>query len=182
MNELAERAVELDANSLSVKIVCIMKHFANNDKARFFSEVEACLKRDLNVSYRLGALGMYLSFYGEWERGKRILDHVMHSNIEYPLFLLGPTMLYHYRKKEYKRSLEEAEKYLIPSLFWGPMLRVAALGQLNRLDEAKPNIAHLLQLKPEFESKARYLISRFVKENELVEHVLDGLRKAGMNV
>jgi 5,10-methylenetetrahydrofolate reductase len=62
------------------------------------------------------------------------------------------------------------------------MLRVAALGQLNRLDEAKPNIAHLLQLKPEFESKARYLISRFVKENELVEHVLDGLRKAGMNV
>jgi hypothetical protein len=62
------------------------------------------------------------------------------------------------------------------------MLRVAALGQLNRLDEARPNIAHLFQLKPEFESKAKYLISRFVKEDELVEHVLKGLRLAGMKV
>jgi hypothetical protein len=159
-----------------------MKHFANNDRTRFLNEVEACLKRDLNISYRLGALGMYLSFYGEWERGQSILDQVMRSNIKYPLFLLGPTMLYYYRKKEYKRSLVEAEKYLIPSLFWGPMLRVAALGQLNRLDEARPNIAHLFQLKPEFESKAKYLISRFVKEDELVEHVLKGLRLAGMKV
>jgi len=182
MNELAERAVDLDANSLTIKIVCVMKHFANNDKGRFFNEVETCLKKDLNNSYRLGALGMYLSFYGEWERGKSILDQVMRSNIKYPLFLLGPTMLYYYRKKAYKKSLLEAEKYLIPSLFWGPMLRVAALGQLNRMDDAKPNIVNLLQLKPEFESKARYLISRFVKEDELVEHLLEGLRKAGLQV
>jgi hypothetical protein len=106
----------------------------------------------------------------------------MRSNIQYPLFLLGPTMLYYYRKKDYKKSLLEANKYDVPFLFWGPMLRIAALGQLNRLDEAQPNIDHLLQLKPEFESKARYLISRFVKEDELVEHVLEGLRKAGMDV
>jgi len=182
MNELADRAVELDANSLSVKIVCVMKHFANNDKARFFDDVETCLKKNLNNSYRLGALGMYLSFYGEWERGKKILDQVMQSNIQYPLFLLGPTMLYYYRKKEYEEAFLEAEKYKIPFLFWGPMLRVAALGQLNRIDEAKPNITHLKTLKPDFEQKASYLISRFVKEEELVKHILDGIRKAGMTV
>jgi TolB-like protein len=182
MNELAERAVELDTNSLSVKIVCVMKHFANNDRGRFLDEVETCLKKNLNNSYRLGSLGMYLFFYGEWERGKKILDQVMRSNIQYPLFLLGPTMLYYYRKKDYKKSLLEANKYDVPFLFWGPMLRAAVLGQLNLLDEAKPNIAHLLQLKPEFETKARYLISRFVKEDELVEHVIEGLRKAGMKV
>jgi hypothetical protein len=33
-----------------------------------------------------------------------------------------------------------------------------------------------------FEEKAAYLISRFVKEEKLVEQVMEGLRKAGMKV
>jgi 5,10-methylenetetrahydrofolate reductase len=52
----------------------------------------------------------------------------------------------------------------------------------NRISKAKPHIDNLKQLKPDFKSKASYLISRFVKEEELVEHVMEGLRKAGMTI
>lgn len=180
MNELAEKAIVMDAFSLSVRVVYVMKHFACNERDKCFNEIEKCLKRDLGGSLRLGALGMYLSLYGEWERGKTILDKVMNSNIQYPLYLLGATTLYFYRKREYEKALVEAEKYVLPTLFWGPLLRVAILGQLNRLKEVKPNIAHLKKLKPDFENKAEYLISRFTKEKDLVEHVIDGLKKAGM--
>jgi len=174
--------MELDANSLTVRVIYSWKLFINNNKERFIQEVEKCLSKNPQPSMRLGALGFYLCLFGEWEWGKSILDKVMHSTISFPHYYYGASMLYYYRKKEYEKAFTEALQYNIPSLFWGPMLRVAVLGQLNRLDEAQSNIIHLKQLKPDFESKASYLISRFVKEEELVEHVIEGLRKAGMAI
>ena len=91
-------------------------------------------------------------------------------------------MLYYYRKKEYKQALYEVNKYDVPHFFWASLLRAAVLGQLNRIDEAANDIVHLKQLKPNFEEKASFLISRFVKEEDLVVHVMDGLRKAGMEL
>ena len=125
---------------------------------------------------------MYLSLYGEWDRGKELLDKLMHQNIGYPLYFHGATTLYYYRKNEYKMALEEANKYILPTLFWSPMLRAAVMGQLNLKTEAQKNIDHLLKLKPDFEQKAAYLISRYVKEDELVNHLKEGLHKAGMKV
>ena len=43
-------------------------------------------------------------------------------------------------------------------------------------------ISVLHNLVPEFESKAHYLISRFVKEEQLAEHIIEGLNKAGMKI
>jgi len=56
------------------------------------------------------------------------------------------------------------------------------LGQLNRIDDAANDIVHLKQLKPNFEGEASFLISRYVKEEDLAEHIMDGLRKAGMEL
>jgi len=53
---------------------------------------------------------------------------------------------------------------------------------LHNMNEAQANIDQLLALKPDFEKKARYLISRFVKEEELVDQVMEGLREAGMSL
>ncbi len=175
---LSEKAFKLAPNSFMVRLVLAIKYFINNEKDRFLNEVEKCLSMNSKSPLRLGNVGQYLSLYGEWERGKLILDRVMQMNVSYPAYLLGPTTLYYYRKKEYDKALKEANQYDTP--FWGPMLKAATLGQLNRLSEAEVSIAHLKQLKPNFENEATYLISRFVKEDELVEHVIEGLKKAGM--
>ncbi len=182
MITLADKAVELDPNSLIVRIVFIYKYFVINDKERFFRETENCLSLCPRSPMRLGAIGFYLSLYGDWERGKAILDKAMHSNLRFPHFFYGATMLYYYRIKKFKQALEEANQYDMPALFWGPMLRAAALGQLNRAKAAKAHIDHLKQLKPDFENKASYLISRYIKEEELVKQVLEGLRKAGLEI
>ena len=54
------------------------------------------------------------------------------------------------------------------------------LGQLDRPEHAEPQIALLITLKPDFEEKAVFLISCYVKEAELVIHLLDGLKQAGV--
>jgi hypothetical protein len=56
------------------------------------------------------------------------------------------------------------------------------MGQLKRPDDAVQEIEHLKQLRPDIETKAHYLISRFVKEEPVVLHLMEGLRKAGLEL
>jgi TolB-like protein len=182
MGHLAERAAEIDPNSSIIKACLVFKCFVYNEKDRFFTLTDEYLS---NVSYnstKAGSMAFHLSLYGGWERGKIILDSVIQTCAGYPKFFLGATTLYHYRLENYEEALIEANKYDVPSLFWGPMLRAAVCGQLNKLEEAAENVTNVIGLKPDFESKAGYLISRYVKEPDLVEHVSEGLRKAGMNL
>jgi len=179
---LAEKALDLNPNNLTVRVINAWKNFICNDKTRYLEEADWCLSKNMHPSVRLGALGFHLTLFGEWEKGKKILDKVMNSNISFPKYYYGATMLYYYRDKKYEKALAEAKKYDVPALFWGPMLRIAVMGQLNKASEINVNIEHLLRLKPEFEKKAQYLISRFVKEDDLTDHIIEGLQKAGMQV
>jgi len=103
----------------------------------------------------------------------------MDMNDNYPAWYHGATTLYYYRQKEYEQAFTEAVQYDLPTLFWMPLLRSACLGQLQRKTEAAEEINHLLKLKPDFTQKARLLIQRYVKEDSLTDHILDGLHKAG---
>jgi TolB-like protein len=182
MGKLAEQAYSLDPNILIVQNGLIYKCFLYEEKERFFHLADRMLERNPKSTLRLGALGFHLSLYGDWERGKQILDSVMQGNLEYPRYFHGATTLYYYRDKDYEKALKEANNYQVPGFFWGPMLRAAALGQLSRVDEAQMELEQLFQIKPDFEKKAPYLISRFVKEDSLVEQLISGLQKAGLSI
>ena len=180
--ELIDRALQLDSDNYFVRIINSVRYFSLDEKDRFLREANHCLSMNIGSPLMLGALGFYLSLYGYWDRGKTILDKVMSKNIGYPKYLYGTTCLYYYREKKYEQAMTEAEKYDIPGVFWGPMLRACCLGQLGEKTKAKAQIEDLLFLKPDFKSKASYLISRFVKEGNLIDEVLDGLRKAGLKI
>jgi adenylate cyclase len=182
MAELSEKAMQLDPNSINVRVAHAWKCFLSNDREGFIKDFDWCIRAHPNSPMRMGSLGFHLSLFGDWERGKSILDQMMIRNLNFPLYYYGATTLYYYRKNDYDAALWEARQYDIPFLFWGPMLRAAIYGQLNSLDDARPHMDQVKQLKPDFEEKAHYLISRFVKEKSLVDHVIDGLRKAGMSV
>ncbi|WP_167617256.1 hypothetical protein [Maribellus sediminis] len=182
LGELSEKAAKLSPNSLIVQIVRVFKYFVYDEKERFLALAQTCLARYENSSLRTGSLAFYLSLYGKWEQGKDLLDKIMQKNITYPLFFHGASTLYYYRKNDYKKALAEAFKYQIPGIFWAPMLRTAVLGQLKQQADAEKEIQHLKELKPDFEIKAKYLIGLYVKEESLVNHILEGLRLAGLKL
>jgi adenylate cyclase len=70
----------------------------------------------------------------------------------------------------------------MPQLFWDPLLRAAALGELGRTREAEAALAELLALRPDFPSKAAWLIGCYVKFEYLSDAILDGLQKAGLQI
>jgi hypothetical protein len=59
-------------------------------------------------------------------------------------------------------------------------MRAAALSQLGRQTQAKTAIKELRKLEPDFAVRGRWLISRYVKVDELVDTIIEGLRKAGL--
>jgi adenylate cyclase len=180
--ELSDKAIELEPQAQLVRIVHAWRFFVLNQKEKFLIEIEKALDLNPNSPFRIGAIGFFLSLYGEWEKGKQLLDKAMKQNIGFPSWYYGATTIYYYRLNEFEKAYEEAIKYDIPGLFWGPMLRAATLGQLERKSDAEKHISDLKILKPDFESKARYLISRYVKEEELVEKFIEGLQKAGLKI
>jgi TolB-like protein len=180
--ELIDRALQLDPDNYLVRIINSVRFFLHDEKERFLREVNHCLSMNIGSPLMLGGIGLYLSVYGYWDRGNTILDKVMSKNIGYPKYLHAPTCLNYYRQKKYEQAMAEAEKYQIPGVFWGPMLRACCLGQLGKKTKAKAQIEDLLILKPDFESKASCLISRYVKEGDLVDEVVNGLKKAGLKL
>ena len=180
--ELTDKAIKLEPRDQLVRIVYAWRFFVLNQKEKFLYEIEKALDLNPNSPFRIGAIGFYLSLYGEWEKGKQLLDKAMKQNIGYPPWYYGATTLYYYRQDEFEKAYEEALKYDVPAIFWGPMLRAATLGQLGRRSDAEVQILDLMFLKHDFESKARYLINRYVKEDELLEKIIEGLVKGGLKI
>jgi len=180
--ELTDKAVTLEPQNQLVRIAYAWRYFVLNQKELFFTEMDKALDLNPNSPFRIGAIGFFLSLYGEWEKGKRLLDNAMKQHIGYPPWYYGATTLFYYRLNEFEKAYEEARKYDVSAVFWGPMLRAATLGQLGRKSDAEKQVEELLALKPDFENKARYLISRYVKEEELVDKIIEGMRKVGLTI
>jgi len=178
--DLTDQAVKLEPQDQFVRIAYAWRFFVLNQREKFLYEIEKALDLNPNSPFRIGAIGFFLSLYGEWEKGKQLLDRAMKQNIGYPPWYYGATTLYYYRLNEFEKAYEEAIKYDVPAIFWEPMLRAVTLGQLGRRSDAEKQISELKNLKPDFECKSRYLISRYVKEEELLDKIIDGLQKAGL--
>jgi hypothetical protein len=88
----------------------------------------------------------------------------------------------HFRQENYEAAYEEAERVFIPTLFWVPLSEAATLGQLGRMDEARAAAKSLLRLRPDFEDRACELIGRYIKFDEVAGRIVEGLRKAGLDI
>ena len=76
----------------------------------------------------------------------------------------------------------ETMNFRTPLLFWDPLLKAASFGLLGRCEEGKKAVGHLLQIKPDFPSRGPILIRHYVKFEEIVERIIQGLCKCGLDI
>jgi hypothetical protein len=84
-----------------------------------------------------------------------------------------------YRQGKYEEVLKGVARINMPSYFHVPAIKAAALGQLGRRDEAEKTLQVVLALRSDFAAAARQEYARW-RDSELVEHMIDGLGKAGL--
>ena len=179
----AEKAYLLDPNNHRIITTLANKCFYFGEKERFMPILEKYKDIMAKTPHRLGALAWTACRFGEWRIGMQMLDEVFEFNLNIPEYYHLYRSIYYYIQKDYKLALEEAIKNNTPGLLWTPLVRAIAYAQFGKKDEAGSAVQNLLSLRPDFETRGRYIIGiTFKGQNSLVEKIIEGLEKAGLKL
>ncbi len=126
-------------------------------------------------------LGFQIAYSGDWERGCALAERAMQLNPHHPGWYWFPLILNAYRQRDYQRALDLALKVNMPG-FWRTQLMLAVSNaQLGELEAARNAVRELLTIRPDFPVIGREELKKWW-DAELIEHLLEGLRKAGLEI
>jgi len=176
----AQKGVALAPENQFARDALTLVYFHRGDKELFLQHAEETIALNPNSPYVVGVAGWHMALYGQWDRGLSLLKKGMKLNPYHPTWFHLAFFMDYYRLGEYEHAFAEALKFNFPGLYLDPMMRAAALGRLGRQAEAKAAVSQLLKLEPDFATRGRWLISRYVKVDDLVDRVVEGLGNAGL--
>jgi tetratricopeptide (TPR) repeat protein len=126
-------------------------------------------------------LGMQIAYGGDWERGCAVVERAMQLNPNHPGWYWFPLVINAYRQRDYQRTLELVSKINMPRFWRTQLVLAAAHAQPGHRDAARQAAQELLKIRPDFSEVARNELGKWYDE-QLIEHVIDGLSKAGLNI
>ena len=175
------RAVDLAPTHALGHYALATVHFFRKEMVPFRVEAERALTLNpLDASVR-AYIGLLTAAGGEWERGCRVVESAMQLNPNCPGYFYFARAFNGYRLGQYEEVLEAVAQINMPNYFHVPALRAAALGQLGRSEQARRAVQDVLALRPDFGAMAREEYAKWYSP-ELTEQMIDGLRKAGMQI
>jgi hypothetical protein len=114
----------------------------------------------------------------DWERGCSLVLRATELNPNHAGWYWYTPFLNAYRKNDYRAALDFALKINMPGFPLACIALAAAHGQLGETGAAQRALRELLTLRPNYASLARAELCK-IWDDQLVEHLIDGLRKAG---
>lgn len=178
----AEKGVQLNPEDQRARgILALIRMFSNEIPAAV-AEVERALFLNPNSLFVLDGIGYLLTLLGDWERGPALIRKVISLNPYYREVVHYALWEDWIRQQEYERAYTETMNIKTPAVFWYPLAKASTSGLLGRHEEGKKFVENLLQIKPDFPSRGRILIGHYIKFEEIVERIIDGLREVGLSL
>jgi adenylate cyclase len=136
----------------------------------------------LNPNFTDWRFGTTLLRAGEPVRAIQVLETHMRYDPLYVPSVPGGLGLARYYLKQYSEALPPLREFAsrAPNVSQSHIWLAANLAQLGQLDEARAEAAELLQLDPKYTIDGTQRRLALNKRPEDTEHLLDGLRKAGL--
>jgi TolB-like protein/class 3 adenylate cyclase len=179
----AQKAIELDPKSQDgYYALAIIRYMREKDFDAFHVTADQALALNPNNAWVLSDLGTWTYYSGDWERGKALIRKAMALNPLHQRWLHFPAFLDHYRKGEYREARAVGLKINLPENHMLQAALAATYGQLGETANAKATIDHILTYHPKFAEDPRAAFVRRRMPRELVESLMDGLRKGGLEV
>jgi serine/threonine protein kinase/tetratricopeptide (TPR) repeat protein len=173
----ARRAVEVaPSNHLAYHALASALFFRRELQA-FRSAAERAIALNPMDGFTAAYLGMLMAYAGDWERGCALAEQAMQLNPHSPGWYRFASFFDAYRKSDYRGALDVVLKINMPGFWRTNLALAAAYGQLGELEAARNALRALLTLKPDF--AVREELAKWWDAG-LVEHLIDGLRKAGL--
>jgi tetratricopeptide (TPR) repeat protein len=156
-------------------------YFFRKEMTPFRVEAERALTLNPLDASAKAYLGTLIATTGDWDRGCEMVESAMQLNPNCPGYFYTVRCWNSYRLGKYEEVLEELARINMPSYFHYPAMQAAALAQLGRYEEAKKAVQGLLALRPDFATEARSEYGKWYSP-EQAEPILEGLRKAGLDI
>jgi adenylate cyclase len=181
-HDLAQRAVTLDPRypnaHFALGLVCMWTRRSGRAIAAFGEAIK------LNPSFAAAhvLLGQMCLYAGRPEETIAQAEQGIRLSPSDPrLFIWLPALAgAHYQLRHYAEAIEAGRRSWSLNRNWPHGLRyvVAGLAQLGRIEEAQAALAELKQMDSNLDSSAG-ILRRVYPDPAAVDHILDGLRKAG---
>jgi serine/threonine protein kinase/tetratricopeptide (TPR) repeat protein len=177
----ARRAVDAaPANHLAYHALASALFF-RRELGAFRAAAERALALNSMDGFTAAYLGFQIAYAGDWERGCALADRATRLNPNHPGWYWFPLFFNAYRQRDYQGALDAVLKVNMPA-FWRTQFALAtAYAQLGERDAASNAVRELLTIRPDFPVVARNELRKWW-DAELIEHLIDGLRKAGLEI
>jgi len=150
----------------------------------------AAARRELDLALRLNSdslayrevIGWLLALVGEWDQGVALMRSAQERNPYCQPCVTHGLWADAMRRADFEAAYAFALEYREPNFFWRELMISSALGQLNRVEDARANAAELLRARPQFAHRGRRLIAHYIRDDQVRATIVDGLRKAGLEV
>jgi adenylate cyclase len=177
----ARRALALDPANQTGYLSLASACFFQKDFGGFRHTAERALALNPFDGYAKAWLGTLTAYSGDWDRGLPLVAEALKLNPNHPGWYYFAELEDHCRKGEYEEALVSVRKINMPVMFHYQGALAAVYGQLGRKEEGKAAIRELLKLVPDYALKVREDQLKW-HDVDWVEHFVEGLRKAGLDV
>ncbi len=174
----ARRAVDLaPSNHLAYQALAVALFFRKETSACVSAAERSMALNPLDGSNEAFFL---ITFTGDWERGCALIRRAMEQNPHHPRWYELILGVNEYRLAHYHAAVDEIVKGNVPDSFWKSALLAAAHGQLGEIEAARDALKGLLVEKEDFARSGEELLGKWY-DPQLVGHLMEGLRKAGLD-
>ncbi len=181
--QAADKAIDLDPdNPDAYYALAILSQMLREDATTFRNFAERAIELNPNDAFVLADLGTWIAYTGAWERGKELVDRAKQLNPNHQSWWDWIWLLHHYLNGEYKEARDVALKINLPNNYIIQAALTATYGMLGDKSRAEEALKHLLRIRPDYPEDPRAPYSIRGMQPELIEALMEGLRKAGLEV
>ena len=179
--EAARKAVELASSNHLAWASLARVHFFQREQQSFRDAVERAVALNSMDGDSHASLGEMLTFSGDADRGLELVERAKQLNPNHPGWYWYANFYQAFKQGDYRAALNFALKVNLPGHWAQPMFVAVASGQLGETESAAKALGELLKLRPDVGDTVRKDFMKWWKEDD-VEQLLEGLRKAGLEV
>jgi hypothetical protein len=177
----ARRAVDAAPTNHLAHFVLATVLFYQRDFPAFRPAAERALALNRMDASTTAFLGILIAYSGDWEDGLVLTERAMQLNPHHPGWYHFAAFHAAYHRRDYRGALAIALKINMPGYFFALTALAAVCGQLGEQDRARVVVRELRGLVPDISAIVRAEYGKWF-DAEVTEHLLDGLRKAGLEI